>query len=198
MQMMIGFIRASAFLLFIVASIASIESTDGFSTSASQSSTSNLQSTTPSTTSTALHVNTFRSTKPSTPSVIVSKGPVLIHDFILSDNYCIFNLNKCELERSIVLKALLGLTGFAGVIDIDQDATETSIVMIPRSLFDETEGVTDIDFLEDDRIIVVPVQNHFNFHFGNCFEDENGNVCRDFSRWHDQYEAANMGVAPTL
>ena len=32
---MIGFIRASAFLLF-VASIASIESTDGFSTSASQ------------------------------------------------------------------------------------------------------------------------------------------------------------------
>ena len=56
---MIGFIRASAFLLFVVASIASIESTDGFSTSASQSSTSNLQSTTPSTTSTALHVNTF-------------------------------------------------------------------------------------------------------------------------------------------
>jgi len=123
--------------------------------------------------------HTFRSTKPSTPSVIVSKGPVLIHDFILSDNYCIFNLNKCELERSIVLKALLGLTGFAGVIDIDQDATETSIVMIPRSLFDETEGVTDIDFLEDDRIIVVPVQNHFNFHFGNCFEDENGNVVFD-------------------
>ena len=53
---MIGFIRAPAFLLFVVASIASIESTDGFSTSASQSSTSNLQSTTPSTTSTALHV----------------------------------------------------------------------------------------------------------------------------------------------
>jgi hypothetical protein len=53
---MIGFIRAPAFLLFVVASISSIESTDGFSTSASQSSTSNLQSTTPSTTSSALHV----------------------------------------------------------------------------------------------------------------------------------------------
>jgi carotenoid cleavage dioxygenase-like enzyme len=40
------------------------------------------------------HVNTFQSTKPSTPSAtIVSKGPFLIHDFILSDNYCIFNLN---------------------------------------------------------------------------------------------------------
>jgi len=51
--------------------------------------------------------------------------------------------------------------------------------MIPRSLFDETSGVTGIDILEDDRIIVVPVQNHFNFHFGNCFEDENGNVVFD-------------------
>lgn len=122
--------------------------------------------------------HTFRSTKPSTPS-IVSKGPGLIHDFILSENYCIFNINKCDLDQTNGLKALLGLTGFAGAIDIDKDATETSIVLIPRSLFDETEGVTQIDYLEDDRIIVVPVQNHFNFHFGNCFEDENGNVVFD-------------------
>ena len=78
-----------------------------------------------------LDAEKFRSTKPSSPSII-SEGPGLIHDFILSDNYCIFNINKCQLDGSVGLKALLGLTGFAGAIDIDQDATETSIVMIPR------------------------------------------------------------------
>jgi hypothetical protein len=72
---MIGFIRASAFLLFVVASIASIESTDGFSTSASQSSTSNLQSTTPSTTSTALHV---LDTKHQTSIIAIKQLVVLV------------------------------------------------------------------------------------------------------------------------
>lgn len=127
-----------------------------------------------------LDEDSFCSTKPSTPS-IVSKDPGLIHDFILSENYCIFNINKCKLDIKNSLKALIGFAGFAGAIDIDQDASETSIVMIPRFLFDEKqEEVTNIDFLTDDRIIVIPVQNHFNFHFGNCYEDsKTGNIVFD-------------------
>jgi carotenoid cleavage dioxygenase-like enzyme len=74
---------------------------------------------------------------------------------------------------------LLGLSGFAGAIDIDKDATETSIVLVPRYLFDETEGVYEMNYLTDDRIIVCKLPNHFNFHFGNAFEDDAGNVVFD-------------------
>ena len=114
---------------------------------------------------------TCRSTKPSSPS-IVSEGPGLIHDFILTENYCIFNINECKLNEKNALKALIGLSGFASCIDIDECATETSVVVIPRSLFDETEGVTGIDYTTDDRIMVFKLPNHFNFHYGNAFEDE--------------------------
>lgn len=120
----------------------------------------------------------FRSSKPSSPS-IVSKGPGLIHDFILTENYCIFNINECKLDGMNGLKALLGLSGFAGAIDIDAGATETSIVLIPRSLLDETEGVNDIDYLTDERISVCRVPNHFNFHYGNAYELDDGNIVFD-------------------
>lgn len=125
--------------------------------------------------------NTFRSTKPCSPSII-SEGPGLIHDFILTENYCVFNINKCGLNGLNGLKALLGLTGFASAIDVDNTVTETSIVVIPRSLFDEKENIErniGINYLDDDRIIVCKVPNHFNFHFGNAYEDENGNIVFD-------------------
>ena len=125
-----------------------------------------------------LDQETFRSSKPSFPSII-SEGPGLIHDFIITDNYCIFNINECSLDGKNGLKALCGLSGFASAIDIDVSATQTSIVLIPRNLFDETEGVTGIDYLTDERISVCRVPNHFNFHFGNAFEDEDGNVVFD-------------------
>lgn len=125
-----------------------------------------------------LDQETFRSCKPSSPS-IVSEGPGLIHDFILTDNYCIFNINKCKLDGKNGLKALLGLSGFAGAIDIDANVKETSIVLVPRYLFEETKGVEGIDYLSDDRIIVCKVPNHFNFHFGNAYEDEHGHVVFD-------------------
>ncbi len=125
--------------------------------------------------------NTFRSTKPCSPS-IVSEYPGLIHDFIITENYCLFNINKCELNGANGLKALLGLAGFASAIDVDNTATETSIVVIPRSLCDECDDIQrneGIDYLKDDRIIVCKVPNHFNFHFGNAFEDDNGNIVFD-------------------
>jgi Lignostilbene-alpha,beta-dioxygenase and related enzymes len=133
-----------------------------------------------------LDQETFRSCKPSCPS-FVSQGPGLIHDFILTDNYCIFNINQCKLNGKNGLKALLGLSGFAGAIDIEADAKETSIVLVPRYLFDEQEteetagaaSVTGMDYLTDDRIIVCKVPNHFNFHFGNAYEDEQGHVVFD-------------------
>ena len=125
-----------------------------------------------------LDEETFRSTKRSSPSIL-SEGPGLIHDFILTENYCIFNINKCVLNEKNALKALVGLSGFASCIDIDECAIDTSIVVIPRSLFDETNGVTGIDYTQDDRITVVNLPNHFNFHYGNAFEDQNGYLVFD-------------------
>jgi all-trans-8'-apo-beta-carotenal 15,15'-oxygenase len=128
-----------------------------------------------------LDQETFRSCTPSSPS-FVSKGPGLIHDFILTENYCIFNINQCKLDGKNGLKALLGLSGFAGAIDIDADVKETSIVLVPRYLFDETTeeaGVIGMDYMTDERIIVCKVPNHFNFHFGNAYEDEHGHVVFD-------------------
>lgn len=125
-----------------------------------------------------LDEKSFRPTKRNNPS-IVKAGPGLIHDFVITENYCIFNLNDCSLSQNNAVKALLGFAGFSSSIDIDNTAKETSIVLIPRSLFDSTDDVSDIDFLNDDRVIVCKVPNHFNFHFGNAFEDENGNVVFD-------------------
>lgn len=136
-----------------------------------------------------LEEETFRKSRTSkrrlSPS-FVSKGPGLIHDFVLTENYCIFNINACELNGKNGLKALLGLAGFASAIDIDANAQETSLVLVPRYLFDETEeaegesgGVTGMDYLTDERIVVCRVPNHFNFHFGNAYEDDSGHVVLD-------------------
>jgi all-trans-8'-apo-beta-carotenal 15,15'-oxygenase len=126
-----------------------------------------------------LDEKTFRSTKRSANPSILTKGPGLIHDFIITKNYCIFNINKCDLDQKRALKALVGLSGFASCIDIDNSVEETSIVLIPRSLFDSKDDVTKMEFEDDDRVIVCQVPNHFNFHFGNAFEDDEGNVVFD-------------------
>lgn len=125
-----------------------------------------------------LDEKSFRPTKRNNPSIL-SPGPGLIHDFIITENYCIFNINECSLSEKNAVKALFGFAGFSSSIDIDNSAKETSIVLIPRSLFDSNENVSDIDFLNDDRVIICKVPNHFNFHFGNAFEDEDGNVVFD-------------------
>lgn len=111
----------------------------------------------------------------------VKEGPGLLHDFILSENYIIFNLNKATVSPEAGLKAILGLGAFAEFIALDEDATETQFVLIPRSLFDDIDDGSEIeiDVLNDERVKVVNAPFHANFHFSNCFEDENGQVVFD-------------------
>lgn len=127
-----------------------------------------------------LSENDFTPTKTTVPSFTL-QAPALLHDFIITDNYCIFNINKTNVNKKLAIQALLGQCGFAGVLDIDPNEKETSIVLIPRSLFDEKDPslVIRMNVFDDERIIVIPVKNHFNFHYGNCFEDDDGNVVFD-------------------
>lgn len=75
---------------------------------------------------------------------------------------------------------MFGLTSFSSMITLDHDAEETNIILLPRYLLDEDdESTIDIDIYNDDRIKIVPVSKHFNFHFGNAFENENGTVIFD-------------------
>ncbi|KAL7469546.1 hypothetical protein ACHAXS_010751 [Conticribra weissflogii] len=110
------------------------------------------------------------------------KAPALLHDFILTKNYCIFNINDTKINTLSALRALLGLSGFAGSIDLNESAPHTHIVLVPRSLFDATDqsSVDDIDPFRDERILAIPVDNHFNFHYANAYEDETtGNIVFD-------------------
>lgn len=129
-----------------------------------------------------MDATTFQSKKRETS--IVSKGPGFFHDFILTDNYIIFNVNETQMNNNKALKALLGLSGFANTIEVNPDADATLIVLIPRSILEnDAEGSSvDIDVVEDTRVKAIPVENHFNFHFGNAFEDGNGNVVFDTVR----------------
>jgi all-trans-8'-apo-beta-carotenal 15,15'-oxygenase len=122
----------------------------------------------------------FSSTKKTVPSFMLD-APALLHDFLITQKYCIFNINKTQVNNKAALKALLGQCGFAGVLDIDPTEEQTNIVLVPRSLMDETDQskVDRMNIFEDDRIIVIPVKNHFNFHYVNCFEDDDGNIVFD-------------------
>ena len=111
----------------------------------------------------------------------VKDGPALLHDFVITENYMLFNLNKATVSLEAGLKAILGSGTFAEFIELDEDATETQLVLIPRSLFDDIDDgkSVEIDVLNDDRVKVVNTPFHANFHFSNGFEDENGQVIFD-------------------
>lgn len=109
------------------------------------------------------------------------EGPGLLHDFVVTENYMIFNLNKANVAPEAGLKAILGIGAFAEFIALDEDTTETQLVLIPRTLFDAIDDgrTIEIDVLNDDRVRVVNAPFHANFHFSNGFEDENGQIVFD-------------------
>lgn len=122
----------------------------------------------------------FRSTRSGRLS-FTNEGPGLLHDFIITKNYMVFNLNKATVSQTAGLKAILGLGAFAEFIAIDEEADDTQVVLIPRSLFDSIDDGSEleIDVLNDDRVSKISLPFFANFHYSNCYEDENGQVVFD-------------------
>ena len=140
---------------------------------------------------------TFRSTRKNgiIPNFVLD-APALLHDFIITTNYCIFFINDTRINIMSAIKAMLGAGGFAGSIEVDKDAEHSHIVLIPRALFDEKDqdAVSDIDLFLDDRVTVVKMDSHFAFHYANAFEDANGNVVFDTIQMDGMELAANFEV----
>jgi all-trans-8'-apo-beta-carotenal 15,15'-oxygenase len=137
---------------------------------------------------------TFRS-KRKTGSVpnFVLDSPALLHDFMLTLNYCIFIINDTRVNIMSAIKAMFGFGGFAGSIEVDKDAEYSFVVLIPRSLFDDEQDDVDcMDLFQDERIIVVPIDRHFAFHHANAFEDMEGNLVFDTVQMDDMELGADF------
>lgn len=106
-------------------------------------------------------------------------GAAVVHDYVLTENWHVFCMPPAGVSNNKALMALLGQAAFAEVIDFDTDATESTVFLVPR-IKDLQEGTaSNMRAGEDGRIKIIKVPYHFNFHFANAFEDEEGNVIFD-------------------
>jgi all-trans-8'-apo-beta-carotenal 15,15'-oxygenase len=106
----------------------------------------------------------------------VFEGCGVLHDFAITENWCIFSIPPAKVNSAAAIKALLGFGAFAGVIDFQNDSDEAMIVCIPRikhllSSSADTNSVTSMKIGEDERIKIINAPYHFTFHFANAFED---------------------------
>jgi len=102
-------------------------------------------------------------------------GVVLMHDCALTKDYLILGWNLCNLDSSGAIRALLGLGSLAGSLQLDQKEDHL-MICVPRSLLNTGET---IDALKDPRIKRISAAFSFSFHFGNAYEDDNGNIVLD-------------------
>jgi all-trans-8'-apo-beta-carotenal 15,15'-oxygenase len=91
-------------------------------------------------------------------------GFVFFHDFIVTKNWYIFDQAPVKFNP---LPFLLGAKGPAQCIDFDPSKPAV-IHLIPRDLSKEYQKIE--------------VDSHFNFHFANAFEDDDGKVMFDIVR----------------
>ncbi len=110
---------------------------------------------------------------------------MFFHDFIVTKNYYIFNKAPIKFDP---LPFLLGMKGPAECIQFDNTSPAT-IILVPR---DGTHSLTHsrtyslthsptylLTHLGTSPVEEVKVDSHFNFHFSNAYEDENGEVIFD-------------------
>ena len=109
----------------------------------------------------------------------VFKGAGVIHDFVVTENWHVFVMPPAEVDQKKALLGLLGRAPFAEVIGFDREATESTVYLIPRSKYLERGSAEEMVAGEDDRVKAIKVPYHFNFHFANAYEDEDGNVVID-------------------
>eukprot|EP00521_Asterionellopsis_glacialis_P011083 CAMPEP_0195309494 /NCGR_PEP_ID=MMETSP0707-20130614/38763_1 /TAXON_ID=33640 /ORGANISM="Asterionellopsis glacialis, Strain CCMP134" /LENGTH=596 /DNA_ID=CAMNT_0040373791 /DNA_START=57 /DNA_END=1847 /DNA_ORIENTATION=+ len=111
--------------------------------------------------------------------LFVFQGAGVIHDFCITENWYVFVMPPASVDNKKALLGLLGQVAFAEVIGFDKEATESTVYLIPRSNHLQAGTAARMIAGEDERIKIIKVPYHFNFHFANAFEDENGNVVID-------------------
>jgi len=109
----------------------------------------------------------------------VFDGAGVIHDFCITENWHVFVMPPATVDNKKALLGLLGQAAFSDVIGFDREATESTVYLIPRSKHLEAGTAAGMVAGEDSRIKTIQVPYHFNFHFANAFEDDNGNVIID-------------------
>ncbi len=100
----------------------------------------------------------------------VFPGCGLIHDFAITENWCIFSIPPAKIDNIAALKALLGQGAFADVVDFQNDADEALIVLIPRTQ-NLKDNADQMKIGVNNRIKVVTAPYHFGFHFSNAYEN---------------------------
>jgi len=101
-------------------------------------------------------------------------GFVFMHDFVVTQNYYIFNQAPTKFNP---FSFLIGLQGPASCISFDK-LSPAIVWLVPRN------GSGDI--------CTVEVDNHFNFHFANAYENaSNGDIVFDVV-WTDSMELGNL------
>ena len=88
-------------------------------------------------------------------------GFVFFHDFIVTENYYIFNKAPIKFDP---IPFLLGFVGPAECIEFDK-TSPAQLYLIPR------DGVSPVK--------TINVDSHFNFHFANAYEDSNKQITFD-------------------
>ena len=106
-------------------------------------------------------------------------GAGVIHDFCITENWNVFVMPPATVDLSKALLGLVGQGAFSDVIGVDREATESTVYLIPRSKHLKAGTASGMIAGEDDRVKVIKVPYHFNFHFANAFENEDGNVVID-------------------
>eukprot|EP01041_Mallomonas_annulata_P002508 gene2508-4878_t len=88
-------------------------------------------------------------------------GFVFFHDFVATEKYYVFDQSPTKFDAT---PFLLGLKSAGESISFESDKPAV-IYLIPR------DGIS--------PMIQIPVNSHFNFHFSNAHDDDNGNVIID-------------------
>eukprot|EP00586_Coscinodiscus_wailesii_P006940 CAMPEP_0172492182 /NCGR_PEP_ID=MMETSP1066-20121228/23219_1 /TAXON_ID=671091 /ORGANISM="Coscinodiscus wailesii, Strain CCMP2513" /LENGTH=619 /DNA_ID=CAMNT_0013261649 /DNA_START=859 /DNA_END=2719 /DNA_ORIENTATION=- len=117
----------------------------------------------------------LRSKRSDEVSLLVN-GSVLLHDFAITKNWHVFVLNFGHLDHGNIFKAIMGTGSFAHSVKLYDNVKATHVALVPRMKHLKENSAKKMNLMNDPRIKVISVPQHFNFHFSNAYEDDDGNV----------------------
>ena len=117
----------------------------------------------------------------------VFPGAGVLHDFAITENWHIFATPPAKVGKRKALQALLGKAAIAEIVDYGSPTSQSTtgtdsqafIYLVPRMKHLKPKTAKGMHVHKDDRIKVISVPYHFNFHFANAFENEDGSVTLD-------------------